>query len=65
MKLGAFAAGHRAEIGKPGLTGKGITHPVMHLGGYAVVAEHGPRIAQPDRLALDDKAPQRVARFGD
>jgi hypothetical protein len=36
----------------------------MHLGGDAVVTEYGFRIAQTDRLALDNKAPQGVACFG-
>src|SRR5215472_5479509 len=36
-------------------------HAVLHLGGNPIVADHRARIAQPDRLALDDEAPQGVA----
>src|SRR5580693_9682801 len=40
-------------------------HSVVHLGGHAVVADHRPRIAQAERLALDHEAPQRVAGVAD
>jgi hypothetical protein len=47
------------------LSGTKNAHPVIHLGRDAIVAEHGFRIAQTNRFALDNKAPKRVARFGD
>jgi len=46
------------------LSGTKSAHLVMHLGGDAIVAEHWFRIAQTHRFALNNKAPQRVARFG-
>ena len=36
----------------------------MHLGGDAVVADHRPRIVQANCFALDDEAPQGIARIG-
>ena len=62
-QLTALPASH-AEFAELDLIGMKSAHPVMHLGGDAVVAEHGFRIAQTDRFALDNEAPQGVARFG-
>ena len=39
-------------------------HPIVHLGGHAVVADHRPRIVQANRFALDDEAPQGIACIG-
>jgi hypothetical protein len=37
----------------------------MHFGRDAIIPKHGPWVAHPDRFALDDKAPESMARVGD
>ena len=36
-------------------------HAVLHLNRHPIGANDGARVAQPDRLALDHEAPQRIA----
>jgi hypothetical protein len=53
-----------AETGEREMSGSAESpHAVLYLNGDAIVAHHRPRIAQATSFALDDKAPQRIARI--